>query len=94
MWQPRFRPSAVRSGKDQCEKMHAYVFEGRRHDTGDKLGFLKSTVEFPLKRLIWAIRFGSICAASTFNKRRQGRSSQEVKETGREPRSGQAVTAA
>src|ERR1700736_6683240 len=34
----------------QKEKMYAYVFEGRRHDTGDKLGFLKATVEFALKR--------------------------------------------
>jgi UTP--glucose-1-phosphate uridylyltransferase len=34
----------------QKEKMHSYVFEGRRHDTGDKLGFLKATVEFALKR--------------------------------------------
>jgi UTP--glucose-1-phosphate uridylyltransferase len=32
------------------EKMHAYVFEGKRHDTGDKLGFLKATVELALKR--------------------------------------------
>jgi UTP--glucose-1-phosphate uridylyltransferase len=32
------------------ERMFAYVFEGRRHDTGDKLGFLKATVEFALKR--------------------------------------------
>jgi len=32
------------------EKMYAYVYEGRRHDTGDKLGFLKATVEFELKR--------------------------------------------
>jgi UTP--glucose-1-phosphate uridylyltransferase len=32
------------------EKMYGYVFEGRRHDTGDKLGFLKATVEFALKR--------------------------------------------
>jgi len=31
------------------EKMYAYVYEGRRHDTGDKLGFLKATVEFALK---------------------------------------------
>jgi len=34
----------------QREKMYSYVFEGRRHDTGDKLGFLKATVEFALKR--------------------------------------------
>jgi UTP--glucose-1-phosphate uridylyltransferase len=32
------------------EKMYSYVFEGKRHDTGDKLGFLKATVEFALKR--------------------------------------------
>jgi UTP--glucose-1-phosphate uridylyltransferase len=32
------------------EKMYAFVFDGKRHDTGDKLGFLKATVEFALKR--------------------------------------------
>ncbi len=32
------------------EKMYGYQFEGKRHDTGDKLGFLKATVEFALKR--------------------------------------------
>jgi len=32
------------------EKLYAYIYEGRRHDTGDKLGFLKATVEFALKR--------------------------------------------
>jgi UTP--glucose-1-phosphate uridylyltransferase len=32
------------------EKMYAYVYEGKRHDTGDKLGFLKATVELALKR--------------------------------------------
>ena len=34
----------------QKEKMYAFVYEGRRHDTGDKLGFLKATVEFAIKR--------------------------------------------
>ena len=34
----------------QKEKMYAYVYEGRRHDAGDKLGFLKATVELALKR--------------------------------------------
>src|SRR5271167_5029116 len=34
----------------QREKMYAYVYEGRRFDAGDKLGFLKATVEFALKR--------------------------------------------
>src|SRR5438270_9560245 len=32
------------------EKMYAYVYEGKRYDTGDKLGFLKATVEFALNR--------------------------------------------
>ncbi|MFT8314245.1 MAG: UTP--glucose-1-phosphate uridylyltransferase GalU [Clostridium sp.] len=32
------------------EAMYAYTFEGKRYDVGDKLGFLKATVEFALKR--------------------------------------------
>ena len=32
------------------EKIYGFVFEGKRHDTGDKLGFLKATVELALKR--------------------------------------------
>jgi UTP--glucose-1-phosphate uridylyltransferase len=32
------------------EKIYGFTFEGVRHDTGDKLGFLKATVEFALKR--------------------------------------------
>ena len=32
------------------EKIYGYTFDGKRHDTGDKLGFLKATVEFALKR--------------------------------------------
>ncbi len=32
------------------EKVYGYNFEGTRYDTGDKLGFLKATVEFALKR--------------------------------------------
>ena len=31
-------------------KIYGYRFEGKRHDAGDKLGFLKATVEFALKR--------------------------------------------
>ncbi len=34
----------------QQEKMYGFRFQGRRHDTGDKLGFLKATVEFALQR--------------------------------------------
>ena len=32
------------------EAIYAYLFEGKRYDTGDKLGFLKATVEFALRR--------------------------------------------
>jgi UTP--glucose-1-phosphate uridylyltransferase len=32
------------------QPLHAYRFEGKRYDAGDKLGFLKATVEFALKR--------------------------------------------
>ena len=32
------------------EKVYGCVYQGCRHDTGDKLGFLKATVEFALKR--------------------------------------------
>lgn len=31
------------------EPIYAYEFQGKRHDAGDKLGFLKATVEFGLK---------------------------------------------
>ncbi|MBU3111439.1 UTP--glucose-1-phosphate uridylyltransferase GalU [Clostridium lacusfryxellense] len=40
---------ALKTLIDQQE-MHAYIFEGRRYDVGDKLGFLEATVEFALKR--------------------------------------------
>lgn len=32
------------------QAMYAYIFEGRRYDVGDKLGFLEATVDFALKR--------------------------------------------
>ena len=34
----------------QKEAMHAYIFEGRRYDVGDKQGFLEATVEYALRR--------------------------------------------
>ncbi|MES2219595.1 MAG: UTP--glucose-1-phosphate uridylyltransferase, partial [Acidobacteriota bacterium] len=34
----------------ETEKVYGYSFEGTRYDAGDKLGFLKATVEFALKR--------------------------------------------
>lgn len=38
--------------KELCniEEVYAYIFEGRRYDVGDKLGFLEATVEYALKR--------------------------------------------
>ncbi|MES2392169.1 MAG: UTP--glucose-1-phosphate uridylyltransferase GalU [Acidobacteriota bacterium] len=32
------------------EKVYGFSYEGKRYDAGDKLGFLKATVEFALKR--------------------------------------------
>lgn len=32
------------------EKVYAYAFSGKRYDVGDKLGFLKATVEYALRR--------------------------------------------
>lgn len=34
----------------ETQKIFAYEFEGKRYDTGSKLGFLQATVEFALKR--------------------------------------------
>ena len=34
----------------ETRPVYAYRFEGRRYDAGDKLGFLKATVEFALER--------------------------------------------
>ncbi|HEX3570872.1 MAG TPA: UTP--glucose-1-phosphate uridylyltransferase GalU [Acidobacteriaceae bacterium] len=34
----------------QHEKVYGFQYEGKRHDAGDKLGFLKATVEFALNR--------------------------------------------
>lgn len=34
----------------QHEKVYGFQYEGKRHDAGDKLGFLKATVEFALQR--------------------------------------------
>lgn len=38
--------------------MYAYEFEGKRYDVGDKLGFLKATVEFALNRDDLREKFG------------------------------------
>lgn len=34
----------------QYEKVYGFTYEGTRYDAGDKLGFLKATVDFALKR--------------------------------------------
>lgn len=34
----------------QQDAVYAYAFEGRRYDVGDKVGFLRATVEFALRR--------------------------------------------
>jgi UTP--glucose-1-phosphate uridylyltransferase len=41
--------NGIRALKDQ-HALYGYRFEGVRHDAGNKLGFLKATVEFALKR--------------------------------------------
>jgi UTP--glucose-1-phosphate uridylyltransferase len=41
------------------EKVLAYKFEGKRHDAGDKLGFLQATVEFALKNEELGLAFRS-----------------------------------
>ncbi len=32
------------------EAMYAYIFQGKRYDVGNKLGFLEATVEYALRR--------------------------------------------
>lgn len=39
------------------QEMIAYLFEGKRYDIGDKLGFLQATVEYALKRPEFSSRF-------------------------------------
>ena len=41
------------------QPIYAYEFEGKRHDAGDKLGFLKATVEFGLKNKEFGAEFRS-----------------------------------
>lgn len=41
------------------EPIYAYEFDGIRHDAGDKLGFLKATVEFGLKNKEFGSEFRS-----------------------------------
>lgn len=34
----------------KTQDMYSYVFEGERYDVGDKMGFLRATIEFALRR--------------------------------------------
>lgn len=49
------------------QDMYAYVFEGRRYDVGDKLGFLEATVEFALKRDDLKVQFMKYLQTLRFN---------------------------
>ena len=40
------------------EQVYGCLFEGLRHDCGDKLGFLKATVDMALKREEFSQEFG------------------------------------
>ena len=42
----------------QFEDVYGFTYEGKRHDAGDKLGFLKATVELGLKHPDLGPRFG------------------------------------
>ncbi|MNZ77419.1 UTP--glucose-1-phosphate uridylyltransferase [compost metagenome] len=35
---------------NRISKLSAYRFDGRRHDVGDKLGFVQATIDFALER--------------------------------------------
>lgn len=35
---------------NEKQSMYAHIFEGRRYDVGDKLGFLQATIDYALKR--------------------------------------------
>ncbi len=34
---------------NQIQRVFAYEFEGKRYDVGEKLGFIKTTIEFALQ---------------------------------------------
>lgn len=36
---------------NEIQRVFAYLFEGRRYDVGDKLGFIEATIEFALERV-------------------------------------------
>jgi UTP--glucose-1-phosphate uridylyltransferase len=50
----------------QHEKVYGFSYEGKRHDAGDKFGFLKATVEFALKHKELGPRFHEWLTAQQF----------------------------
>jgi UTP--glucose-1-phosphate uridylyltransferase len=56
----------------QYEKIYGFVFEGKRHDAGDKLGFLKATVELALQREDLGPAFKEYLLALDIEKASQG----------------------
>lgn len=48
------------------EKVYGYVFTGKRHDAGDKQGFLRATVELGLKHPVSGGPFREWLASQTF----------------------------
>jgi UTP--glucose-1-phosphate uridylyltransferase len=48
------------------EKVFGFTYEGTRYDAGDKLGFLKATVEFALHRNDLGPRFREWLRRQTF----------------------------
>jgi len=51
----------------KIQEVYGYRFEGKRYDLGDKLGFLKATVEFALRRDDLAENFGNYLVNLTKN---------------------------
>ena len=50
----------------EYEKVYGFTYQGTRYDAGDKLGFLKATVEFALKRKDLGPRFREWLKQQTF----------------------------
>jgi UTP--glucose-1-phosphate uridylyltransferase len=50
----------------QFEKVYGYSYAGKRHDAGDKLGFLKATVELGVKHPALGAQFREWLQQQTF----------------------------
>ena len=56
-------PQATTAKLLQQRKIYAYEVKGSRHDTGNKLGYLKAMVYFAMKRPDLAEAFGEYLTA-------------------------------